>query len=132
MRPRPDSGALVAGVSSPPVSVRRARRVRARRRWTTVGLFLLPALVLYGLLVIAPVLQAMYYSGFKWSGLGQLDDFVGLENFKRAFHDDVFLGALRHNGVFVLLSVLIQLPFALAVALVLQARLRGRALLRVL
>src|SRR5262245_42721590 len=146
MRPRPDSRGsghapaqpvaatnrkLVAGVSSPPVSVRRARRTRARRRWTTILVFLTPALVLYGLLVIAPVLQAMYYSGFKWSGLGDLDNFVGLDNFRRAFNDDVFIGALWHNGVFIVLSVLIQLPFALAVALMLQAKIHGRAVLRV-
>jgi raffinose/stachyose/melibiose transport system permease protein len=129
MRPSPDS-ALVAGPL--PATVRRARRVRARRRYTTIALFLLPAFVLYALLVIAPVLQAAYYSGFKWSGLGTLDDFVGLENFKRAFGDDVFTGALWHNAVIVVLSLCVQLPFALAVALTLQARLRGRALLRVL
>ena len=76
--------------------------------------------MLYGLLVIAPVLQAMYYSGFEWNGLGPLDDFVGLENFKRAFSDDVFIGALEHNGVFVVLSLALQLPFALGVALMLQ------------
>jgi raffinose/stachyose/melibiose transport system permease protein len=88
--------------------------------------------VLYGLLVIAPVLQAIYYSGFKWNGLGDLDTFVGLDNFKRAFADDVFIGALRHNGLIVLLSLCLQLPFALGVALMLNARLKGRALLRVL
>lgn len=129
MPPRPDS-ATVAGVL--PTAVRRARRARARRRWRTIALFLAPALVLYGLLVIAPVLQAMYYSGFKWNGLGDLDDFVGLENFRRAFSDDVFTGALWHNGVFIVLSLVIQLPFALAVALLVNARIRGRALLRVL
>ena len=130
MRPRPDS-TVVAGFPLP-ASVRRARRTRARRRWTTIALFLAPALVLYGLLVIAPILQAAYYSGFKWNGLGTLDDFVGLQNFKRAFGDDVFTGALRHNFAFVVLSLVIQLPFALAVALMLQANLKGRALLRVL
>jgi raffinose/stachyose/melibiose transport system permease protein len=129
MPPRPDS-AVVAGVL--PTSVRRARRARARRRWGTIALLIAPALVLYGLLVIAPVVQAMYYSGFKWNGLGALDDFVGLENFRRAFSDDVFTGALWHNGVFVLLSLVLQLPFALAVALMLNARIKGRALLRVL
>ena len=129
MPPRPDSAA-VAGVL--PVAVRRARRARARRRWTTVALFLAPALVLYGLLVIAPVLQAIYYSGFKWNGLSDLDDFVGFENFRRAFGDDVFTGALWHNGVFVVLSLALQLPFALGVALMLNTRIKGRALLRVL
>jgi raffinose/stachyose/melibiose transport system permease protein len=129
MPPRPDSAA-VAGVL--PTTVRRARRARARRRWTTIALFLAPALVLYGLLVIAPVLQAIYYSGFKWNGLSDLDDFVGLENFTRAFKDDVFTGALWHNGVFIVLSLVLQLPFALGVALLLSARIKGRALLRVL
>ena len=111
---------------------RPARRSRGRSRWVTIALFLLPALVLYGLLVIAPVVQAIYYSAFDWNGLGSLDDFVGLENFRRAFSDDVFVGALKHNGFFIALSLLLQLPFALGMALLLQARLRGRALLRIL
>ena len=64
--------------------------VRARRRWASIALFIAPALVLYLLLVVAPIVQAAYYSGFKWNGLGPLDDFVGLENFKRAFSDPVF------------------------------------------
>ena len=98
----------------------------------TIALFLAPALVLYLLLVIAPVVQAMYYSGFDWNGLGALEDFVGLGNFERAFSEDVFLGALKHNGIFVLLSLVLQLPFALGLALILNARLRGRGLLRVL
>ena len=126
MPPRPDSHAVLL-----PSPVRRARRARARRRWTTIGLFLAPALVLYGLLVIAPVVQAAYFSVFDWSGLGSLDDFVGLENFKRAFGDDVFTGAIAHNGIFIALSLALQLPFALGVALLLNARIRGRALLRV-
>ena len=111
---------------------RRSRRSQARRRWVTIALFLAPALALYLLLVVAPVVQAMYFSGFRWNGLGPLDDFVGLENFKRAFQDDVFTGALKHNGIFILLSLVLQLPFALGVALILNERLRGRAVLRVL
>jgi raffinose/stachyose/melibiose transport system permease protein len=140
MPPRPDSARIV---TSPPVPAgravtpsdrpaRRSRRARDRRRWVTIALFLLPALALYGLLVIAPVVQAIYYSGFRWNGLGSLDDFVGLENFRRAFSDSVFIGAVRHNGFFIALSLVLQLPFALGVAMLLNERLHGRALLRVL
>jgi raffinose/stachyose/melibiose transport system permease protein len=111
---------------------RRARRSRARRKWVSIALFLLPALALYCLLVIAPIFQAIYYSGFKWTGLGPLDDFVGLQNFKTAFQDPVFTGALKHNGIIVALSLAVQLPFALGIALILNQRLRGRALLRLL
>jgi raffinose/stachyose/melibiose transport system permease protein len=129
MPPSPDSAVLKPDRT---VMIRRARRVRARRRGTTIALFLAPALALYLLLVVAPLVQAMYYSGFRWSGLGPLDDFVGLDNFKRAFGDDVFTGALAHNGLFILLSLAVQLPFALGVALILNERLRGRVLLRIL
>jgi raffinose/stachyose/melibiose transport system permease protein len=130
MPPRRDSAGIV--IPAGRAMARPTRRTRDRRRWVTIALFLLPALVLYGLLVIAPVVQAIYYSGFRWNGLGSLDDFVGLENFRRAFSEDVFIGAVKHNGFFIVLSLLLQLPFALAMALLLQARLRGRALLRVL
>jgi raffinose/stachyose/melibiose transport system permease protein len=112
--------------------IRRARRVRGRRRLITIALFLLPALVLYTLLVIVPIVQAVHYSVFDWNGLSKLDDFVGLDNFKRAFQDDVFRGALRHNAIIVVLSLCLQLPFALGVAMLVNARLKGRALLRVL
>ena len=131
MRPRPGNEAL-AGRLPVAAPIRRARRARARRRWTAIALFLAPALVLYGLLVIAPIVQAVYYSGYRWNGLGQPETFVGLENFTRALSDDVFLGALKHNAIFVVLSLCLQLPFALGVALMLNARLHGRALLRVL
>ena len=120
-----------SGGPAPP-DRRRARRQRARRKWVSIALFLLPALVLYCLLVIAPVIQAIRYSGYKWSGLGALDDFVGLRNFKTAFQDPVFTGALKHNGIIVLLSLCVQLPFALGIAWILNQRLRGRALLRLL
>ena len=129
MRPRPDSDAG----RLPAAPIRRARRARARRRWTTIALFLAPALVLYGLLVIAPDRAGRRTSAASTgTASGQPDDFVGLENFTRAFGDDVFPGALAHNGIFIVLSLCLQLPFALGVALMLNARLRGRALLRVL
>ena len=112
------------GSSSPvPATVRRARRARARRRWTTIALFLAPALVLYGLLVIAPILQAIYYSGFDWNGLGPLDDFVGLENFKRALRRRRLPRRAASTTASSSCSrCALQLPFALGVALMLNAR----------
>ena len=56
------------------------------------------------------------------TGSRDLDDFVGLENFRRAFSDDVFTGALWHNGVFVVLS--------LAAAAAVRARRRADAATR--
>ena len=105
---------------------------RSRRRWLEIGLFLAPALILYVVFLIVPVVQAVHYSVYAWNGLGPLTDFVGLDNYREAFGDPGFREAMQHNGILVALSVLLQLPLALAVALLLNRPLRGRSLLRLL
>jgi raffinose/stachyose/melibiose transport system permease protein len=102
-----------------------------RRRVTIVG-FLLPALTIYVLLALLPIFQGAFYSGFDWNGIEPLEEFVGLENYRDAVADPVFLGALRHVFVIMVLSLVLQLPFALGLAVLLNQRMRGRALLRLL
>jgi multiple sugar transport system permease protein len=59
-------------------------------------------------------------------------EFVGLEQFRRIFTDPAFLRALFNNTLFALVVVPLQTLLALALALLLQRRLRGRALFRTL
>jgi raffinose/stachyose/melibiose transport system permease protein len=107
------------------------KRVRFRpQRAITITLFLLPAAVIYILLVILPVVQATYYGFFKWNGLGPATNFVGLENYVRILSDDIFLGAVRHNLALIALSMITQLPLALACALLVGRKLRGRSVFR--
>ena len=94
-----------------------------------IALFLLPALILYLVFVVFPIVQAVIFSLFKWNGLKPLTDFVGLGNYLRALADPIFQGAVSHNVAIILLSVIIQIPFALGLALVLSRRFRGRAVL---
>jgi raffinose/stachyose/melibiose transport system permease protein len=109
-------------------------RPQARQwsRWSTVALFVLPALLLYAVFVLLPIIQAGIYSLFRWNGLKPLTDFVGLANYERALSDPVFLGAVSHNALIILLSLAIQIPFALWLALILNRGFPGRAVLRLL
>jgi raffinose/stachyose/melibiose transport system permease protein len=111
-------------------SGRRARRGPGRR--TAIALFLLPALVLYATFVLFPIVQAVRYSFFKWNGLTPLTDFIGLANYQRALADPVFQGAVQHNVLIIVLSLIVQIPFALGLALMLSRRFRGRTILRLL
>lgn len=108
-----------------------AQRV-TRRRWVVVLAFLAPALALYGLFVVYPIAQGVRYSVFDWNGLQPLTDVVGLENFREAFRDPTFQGAMWHNTVIVGLTLLLQLPFAFFLAVLLDQNLKGRAVLRML
>ncbi|MER6183346.1 MULTISPECIES: sugar ABC transporter permease [unclassified Streptomyces] len=122
------------GAEPPPPDTVRARG-RARRRalnWLTAMGFQLPALVLFTGLVLLPMLFALYAAFFRWGGFGMPEDYVGVDNFTDLFDNPVFLGDLWRCLVLVVLTLALQLPFALAMAVLLNQRLRGRAVYRML
>ncbi len=107
-------------------------RPRLPTKWVTITAFLLPALVLYIVFVIFPIIQAAHFSLYKWNGLGPLEDFVGLKNYQLAFASNVFWTAVSNNLLVIVLSLLIQIPFSLALAVLLNRRFRGRWIFRLL
>lgn len=112
--------------------IARANR-RPRARWgqiATIAGFLLPAALIYIGLVLLPVVQAIYFSFFRWNGLGPIQNFNGLANYARALSDRAFTAALSHNLQLVTLSLLLQLPFSLGLALLIREIRRGQAIFR--
>jgi raffinose/stachyose/melibiose transport system permease protein len=108
------------------------QRARARRRLSIVS-FLLPALLVFTGLVLLPIGLAIYTSLFKWNGFGGLPThFVGLDNFVRLLGDEIFIGDLKRGLILVLLSVCVQLPVALGLALLLNQKLRFRGVYRLI
>jgi len=73
---------------------------------------------------------AAVYSFFNWNGLGPLERFIGLDNYARAFSDPLFLKSIGNNFTIVALSLLIQGPIAIIVALLLNRKMRGRTFIR--
>lgn len=83
-------------------------------------------------MVLLPMLFALYAAFFRWGGFGMPSDYVGTDNFTQLFDNPVFLGDLWRCLVLVVLSLAFQLPFALAMAVLLNQKLRGRAVYRML
>ncbi len=73
------------------MSPARTRSPRRTQDYVTIALFLLPAIILFVLFLIYPILRSAYYSLFNWNGLGPAIHFVGLNNFKQILTDQVFL-----------------------------------------
>lgn len=89
-------------------------------------IFLLPALILFCGVLIAPIGASAYYSFFDWNGLGA-KTFLGFQNYKELFTSNSigFMRALRNSLLLAGLSVFIQLPLALALALTLGKKIKG-------
>ena len=83
----------------------------------TIVLFLPPALLLYTLFVILPIGEAGFYSAFSWNGFGSPTNWVGFDNYRYVFENRAFGLALRNNVLIIVVSLLIQLPLALALAI---------------
>ncbi|WP_320064438.1 sugar ABC transporter permease [Micromonospora sp. RTGN7] len=108
---------------------RPGRRRRPGHRGTLAAL-LTPSLALFLLLVVAPIVVAGYASLHKWNGFGLPENFVGLDNYTRAFGDPTFRGDLWRGLLLIVLSLVIQLPAALGLAMLLHQPLKGRSVYR--
>ena len=100
-------------------SISDEKRKAQRSKTLLIVLFFFPGFALLALLLIYPVIQAGYYSLFNWNGLGPIEDFVGLANYTRAFEHSVFRRAMLHNLYVVILTLLVELPLAMILALLL-------------
>jgi raffinose/stachyose/melibiose transport system permease protein len=91
---------------------------------------LVPPLVLFIGFVLVPMVFAAWYSLYNWSGFGPLADFIGLQNYGGVLTGPDFHAAFEHNLIIAALSVLIQLPVSIGMALLLNRRMRGQTALR--
>lgn len=97
--------------------------------------FLAPAVIIYTVFMIYPLLDSLRLSMFTLDGNSGQEVFVGLQNYQRLFTDSLWqpriLGALRNNFVFFGIHMLVQNPLALFLATLLSSRfIRGRTLYR--
>lgn len=117
---------------SPSAPARRPRRGTDARTRVEIAVLAGPATIMFVGFVILPVALAAYYGFYKWQGYGTPTDFVGLQNYAIIFTDPDFRGVLLHNAFIVIGSLLVQGPIAIVLALLLNQRIRGRGLIRVL
>jgi raffinose/stachyose/melibiose transport system permease protein len=128
------AGTAAAGATTSPGPAPRRRRLtlplRLGRKHAELALLLTPAVALFVLFVLLPICIAAYYGLFNWSGYGPLSDFTGVHNYRLVLSDPVFRGSLLHNVIIAVLSLLVQLPISIALALLLNRRMRGGTFLR--
>lgn len=93
---------------------------------STIILFILPALLLFFAILVAPIFASGFYSLFDWNGFGK-KTFIGLENYRELFTSNSigFMKALGNSLLLALLSVGVQLPLSLGLALLLGKGRKG-------
>lgn len=95
------------------------------KRRLTPYLFLLPALILLGLTVFWPALQAFYLSFTSYEDLSQPPQWIGFANFLRLRKDAVFWKTLENTFLYLVGVVPILVIAPLGLAILVNQKLRG-------
>lgn len=105
--------------SSHPLSSWWGKHQRALAPW----LFLAPALLMFGVYVIAPIFESMAISLYQWDGLGEAV-FIGFGNYRELWSDPDFWKALQNNLIWIF-GFLLAIPAGLFLALFLNQTVFG-------
>jgi raffinose/stachyose/melibiose transport system permease protein len=131
-----DEPGIAAADPAAAAAARRASHPVGRRRFPThLFVFLVPAVAIYTLFMVYPLLDSMRLSMFAPRGGAEV--FVGLDNFVRLLTDDLlsarFWNAVWNNLLFFAVHFFVQNPIGLLLAALLAApTLRGRSVYRTL
>ncbi|AGX02933.1 MULTISPECIES: carbohydrate ABC transporter permease [Bacillaceae] len=93
-----------------------------------IALYVLPALLLIGILIFIPLILTGYYGLMDWDGIGAME-FIGLENYINAIQDGKFWDSAYHSFLLAVFSTL-SLVIYLAISMILASRIKGADLLR--
>lgn len=85
--------------------------------------FLVPTLLVYVVFIILPIFIAIGYSFTRYSGIGKAR-FIGLDNYKRLFHDQLFWKSLQNTAIIFVLASVLLLVLSFLLALLLNNKLK--------
>jgi len=91
--------------------------------------FVLVPMAVFGLFFIYPLVYGFYISFFEWGILGKVKG-VGTENYHTLFHDFIFRRSIRNIVEYTVVVVPLEMALGLLIALVINAKIRGRAFFR--
>jgi len=104
----------------------KAKRAEAAYGWA----FITPALIVIGIFVMTSILYALYLSFHRVNLFTGYMEFVGLNNYKRIFTDSMSKIAFWNTLNFVIVVVPVQTFMSLVIAVVLNAKLKGKLFFR--
>lgn len=93
-----------------------------KKNQKTIGIYLLPAMVMVIVILYLPIFINLYESFFKWGAMSTKHTFVGIDNYLKMFQDEIFYVAMKNNLIFTVMSVVCQIGISLIIASVLESK----------
>ena len=89
-------------------------------------LFLVPALTLFCVFLLNPIIQAVIMSFYKWKGIaGAPMTFVGINNYISVMKSGTFWLSLRNSLFFMIGGFVVLMPLAFVLAYIVTSKIKG-------
>lgn len=98
--------------------------LKKRRDMAFSAFFLAPALIVFVLLIIIPIVMTLEYSLTSWRGVGEMN-FVGLENYIKLFQDRNYITTVLNSFILLIIGLVVQLSFGMVGAFLVSRLNRG-------
>ncbi|UPM52510.1 carbohydrate ABC transporter permease [Gottfriedia acidiceleris] len=111
------------------------RKTETRRRRTrifTPWLFLLPSILILGIFLIIPIIEAFKWSFLDYKIIAGTGEYVGLANFKEIFSDKDFWNALVNTLLFLLIVLPMNVFLPMILAVLVNQKIKGVSTFRIL
>lgn len=105
---------------------RREPTLKRRREAIAGFLFAAPWIIGFSVFLLWPLLQSLYYSFCDYSVLNPAV-WIGAQNYTDLFHDELFYKSLGNTFYFAIFSIPLSTIMAIALAMLLNAKVRGQA-----
>lgn len=123
---------MATTVTAPPDVVAPPVRRRPRYGGISPWLFAAPALTVYIVFLVYPAVTSLWFSFTNWDGLSPGYDVVGLDNYVAMTKDPVVIQAAKNNLIWTVVTLTIPLILGLLLAIVLNGKVRGKPVLRLI
>jgi multiple sugar transport system permease protein len=101
---------------------------RRHRWWLTPTLLIMPAALLFSVVILASAVQSLWISLHEWDGFGPMI-WIGLDNYRELFDDPQFYVSLKNNVIWLVMFMLAP-PLGLVIALLVNQKIRGMRFLK--
>ena len=104
---------------------------RVLRDKKAIFVFMFPAFAVFLCIIVLPIFFSGYYSLLEWGSVGK-STFIGLNNYVELIinNSDGFRESVWNSIIMAFMSVFIQLPIALIIALILASGIKGEGFFR--
>ena len=104
----------------------------SRRGGAVAWVFAAPALLVYFVFLVYPALSSLWFSFTDWDWLSATYNVVGLKNYTSMPSDPVVVQAAINNLIWAVVTVVVPVVLGLALAVVLNGKVRGKPFLRLI